>query len=54
MDAGAIAVGIIAIIDAAYSGDWSRIGFINKEVEAQLQSFLVALGGWHLVMGMSA
>lgn len=28
---------IFMLIDAAYSGDWSRIGVISKEQEQQLQ-----------------
>ncbi|WCJ30164.1 hypothetical protein M5689_011738 [Euphorbia peplus] len=39
----AIAVFGLGFIDAGYSGDWSRIGVISKEIEEQLKvaTFLV-------------
>lgn len=45
---------LLAGIDAAWSGDWSRIGVISKSTEQFLQSALTAVGGWHLLMGMCA
>ena len=41
-------------MDAAYSGDWSRIGAISKEQEAWLQSAVKALAVWHLLNGAAA
>ena len=38
LPAGAIALAVFALVDAAYSGDWSRIGAINKEQELSLQA----------------
>lgn len=42
----AVVLGISMLVDAAYSGDWSRIGAISHEMEVQLQSIvpLVAVG----------
>jgi hypothetical protein len=41
-----IVLGILMLLDAAYSGDWSRIGAITTEQEQQLQALVpVALGG---------
>ena len=38
LPAGAIALAVFALVDAAYSGDWSRIGAITKEQELSLQA----------------
>ena len=46
---GAVALVVLAAVDAAYSGDWSRIGAISKETEEALKPLLIALGGFHLV-----
>ena len=46
---GAVALVVLAAVDAAYSGDWSRIGAISGETEEALRSLVVALGGFHLV-----
>ena len=54
MDAGGVALVILAAIDAAYSGDWSRIGVISKDTEAWLQSALKALAAWHVVNAVAA
>lgn len=35
--AGAVFLVLFMMIDAGYSGDWSRIGAISKDTEAQLQ-----------------
>ncbi|KAL3149752.1 hypothetical protein ABBQ38_013578 [Trebouxia sp. C0009 RCD-2024] len=51
---GSVTLALLAGIDAAWSGDWSRIGVISKSTEQFLQSALTALGGWHLLMGMCA
>ena len=42
---------ILAAIDAAYSGDWSRIGVLSKEAELGLQSLLGLLGLFHVACG---
>lgn len=42
---------ILAAIDAAYSGDWSRIGVISKEVELGLRPLLALLGFFHIFCG---
>lgn len=42
---------ILAAIDAAYSGDWSRIGVIPKEVELGLRPLLALLGFFHIFCG---
>ena len=34
---GSVVVLLFALLDAAYSGDWSRIGAISPEQETQLQ-----------------
>ena len=46
---GAVALIVLAAVDAAYSGDWSRIGAISKGTEEALKPLVVALGGVHLV-----
>lgn len=51
---GSVSLALLAGIDAAWSGDWSRIGVISKNTEQFLQSALTAVGGWHLLMGMCA
>ena len=51
---GSIALVILAAIDAAFSGDWSRIGAITKDQEAWLQSAVKALGVWHALNGAAA
>ncbi len=38
LPAGAIALAVFALVDAAYSGDWSRIGAITQEQELTLQA----------------
>lgn len=45
---------VLAAVDAAFSGDWSRIGAISKDTELWLQSALGLLGIWHLLMGAAA
>lgn len=48
-------VGVAMLIDAAYSGDWSRIGAITKEQETYLQSFApIAVGGHALCAVIAA
>ena len=46
--AGAVVLGILATVDAGYSGDWSRIGVITKENEIVLQQACVTLGSFHI------
>ena len=45
---------ILAAIDAAYSGDWSRIGVIPHEAELALQPLLGLLGLFHIFCGVVA
>ena len=52
--AGSVSLVLLAGVDAAWSGDWSRIGAISKDTELLLQSALTAAGVWHLLMGFSA
>ena len=52
--AGSILLAVLAAVDAAFSGDWSRIGAMSKDTELWLQSALGLLGIWHLLMGASA
>lgn len=51
---GGIFVSILGLIDAAYSGDWSRIGVLSKETEATLQSIVLIVGGFHAIMAIVA
>ena len=46
---GLVALIVLAAVDAAYSGDWSRIGAISRETEESLKPLLVGLGAFHLV-----
>ena len=49
-----MALVILAAVDAAYSGDWSRIEVISKQDELWLQSALKALAAWHAVNAIAA
>lgn len=49
-----MALVILAAVDAAYSGDWSRIEVISKQDELWLQSALKALAAWHGVNAIAA
>lgn len=51
---GGVSLALLAGIDAAWSGDWSRIGAISKDTELFLQSAMTVFGAWHLFMGMCA
>lgn len=55
---GAVFVGVLAAVDAGYSGDWSRIGAISKDTEDWLKQVLPLLGGFHvfcaIVSGIAA
>lgn len=42
---------ILAAMDAAFSGDWSRIGVLSKEAELGLRPLLGLLGLFHVVCG---
>lgn len=44
---GAVFVGVLAAVDAGYSGDWSRIGAISRETEDWLKQVLPLLGTFH-------
>ena len=46
--AGAVALAVLALCDAAYSGDWSRIEVLTKDQEASLQQIFNSLGLFHL------
>ncbi len=50
-NAGAVVLVILAAIDAAFSGDWSRIGVLSKEAELGLRPLLGLLGLFHVVCG---
>ena len=51
LPAGAIALAVFALVDAAYSGDWSRIGAITKEQELTLQaSWLQQVLQWYFLL----
>lgn len=39
----AVLLGMLALVDAGYSGDWSRIGVIDKEMELMLQKLAQVL-----------
>ena len=41
-------VGILATVDAGYSGDWSRIGVITVGDEVVLQQACVTLGSFQI------
>lgn len=45
---GAVFVGVLAAVDAGYSGDWSRIGVISQQDEATLQQLLPSLAAFHV------
>lgn len=44
---GTVFVGVLAAVDAGYSGDWSRIGAISQQDEAALQKLLPLLAAFH-------
>lgn len=44
---GAVALVVLAAVDAAYSGDWSRIGAISGGTEEALKPLVAALGAFH-------
>jgi hypothetical protein len=50
----AVLVGELGLIDAAYSGDWSRIGVISTEVELILQLVVKAVIVIHAIEGVIA
>ena len=39
---------MLAGVDAAYSGDWSRTGVISKDFEDGLKPLVMALGLFHI------
>lgn len=55
---GAVFVGVLAAVDAGYSGDWSRIGAISQQDEFALQQILPSLAAFHafsaIVSGIAA
>lgn len=48
---GGVVLVILAAIDAAFSGDWSRIGILPKDTELGLRPLLGLLGLFHIVCG---
>ena len=52
--AGGVALVILAAIDAAWSGDWSRVGVLSHDIEGWLQSALKLLGAWHILNAITA
>lgn len=46
--AGAVFLVVLAAVDAAFSGDWSRTGIISKEIEDSLKPLVTALGFFHI------
>lgn len=46
--AGAVVLGIVMLVDAGYSGDWSRIGAISHDLEAELKGIAPLVGAFHL------
>ena len=42
---------ILAAVDAAFSGDWSRIGILSRDAELGLRPLLGLLGLFHLACG---
>lgn len=51
---GGVALVVAAAVDAAYSGDWSRIGAISKETEEGLKPLVNALAAFHVVCAVVA
>ncbi|CAK0781931.1 hypothetical protein CVIRNUC_005509 [Coccomyxa viridis] len=48
---GGVVLIILAAIDAAFSGDWSRIGILSRDAELGLRPLLGLLGLFHLACG---
>ena len=46
--AGAVFLIVLAGVDAAYSGDWSRVGVISKETEDSLKPLVIGLAAFHI------
>ena len=42
----------LGLVDAAYSGDWSRIGIISQEQEIVLQQAVVVVAAIHSIEGL--
>ncbi|CAG9464677.1 unnamed protein product [Pedinophyceae sp. YPF-701] len=51
---GAIATGFLAMIDAGFSGDWSRIGAISTDAEALCRTITYVALPVHGAMGLWA
>lgn len=45
---GAVFLVVLAGVDAAYSGDWSRVGVISKSTEDTLKPLFIALAAFHV------
>lgn len=48
----AVLIGELCLVDAAYSGDWSRIGLISREQEVGLQQAVMAIAVIHSIEGI--
>ncbi|GMH40635.1 hypothetical protein BSKO_08539 [Bryopsis sp. KO-2023] len=51
---GGVVLGVLGLVDAAYSGDWSRIGAISKADEAFLQQIVWIVFGVHVASSLGA
>jgi len=51
---GAVFVFLLGLVDAGWSGDWSRIEAITVEQEAQCRSLAASIGTLHLVLSPTA
>lgn len=49
-----VAVVLAGVVDAGYSGDWSRVGAITTEAEGAIRTFCVFVGVAHGAMGAVA
>eukprot|EP00803_Ostreobium_quekettii_P010241 evm.model.scf_704.3 EVM.evm.TU.scf_704.3 scf_704:38309-45637(-) len=47
-------VGLLGLTDAAYSGDWSRIGVLSKGLEHELQALVLVIAAAHTAMASVA
>eukprot|EP00877_Chromochloris_zofingiensis_P003540 jgi/Chrzof1/13187/Cz07g23110.t1 len=45
---------LLGVVDAAYSGDWSRIGALTKDTELLLQKVVLIIAAGHTLTGIAA
>lgn len=50
---GAVGVAVLGLVDAGYSGDWSRIGVLTKPQEEQLQQLVQILAVIHVACAIA-